>query len=109
MHNRLLITERENGRIDELAERKLTRKTLFEFVMAVVDFVLALGVFVVATGFGQFLFQMPERVKRRIQYREQYCKAEEKLYDRMFFHKGLNFKFQAPNSKSAYRIFCLLR
>jgi hypothetical protein len=85
MDYRLFISKYENFSIDKLAECKLAGKTLFELVMAVVDFVFSLRVLVVAVFFGQLFFQMPERVHRRIQYCEQYGKAKQELDEDRFF------------------------
>jgi len=56
MKNWFLVAERVDFGIDELAKRKLARKTLFEVVMAVVDFVFAFGVFVLAMRNTHFFF-----------------------------------------------------
>ncbi len=79
--------ERKNFSSDEMAEGEFTDQAFFAVMMAVIYLVFPLGVFVVALFFGKLLFQMPERIQRLEQYREQYRCTEAKLDKcRMSFH-----------------------
>ena len=63
--------EGENFGGNKVAKRELARKALFKIMMAVVDFILALRIFVVAMFFGKRVFEVANPVKRRIQNRKQ--------------------------------------
>lgn len=63
MRYRSFKSERKNFGGQKLTECELARKTLFEFVMAVIDFGFALRVFVVAVFFGKRLFKVADAVK----------------------------------------------
>jgi hypothetical protein len=62
--------ESENLRRKELAERELAGETLLEIVVAVVNFVFAGCVMMVALFLGELGAQMPNRIGRLQRQRE---------------------------------------
>ena len=64
-----------------MTQCKFANITFLEVVMAVVDVGSPVGILMMTMFFRKLVFQMPERIHRLEQYREQHCRAEKKLYD----------------------------